>query len=384
MMPAQTPELHLVLSTRDGRTRFHLGEIIDLDLAYSSSSSESGKYLLLTMPSKIKGHAATLTIVPGEYVIDRYRDNGFRNIFPILHANCDGFSSGVGGGCGDCDAELPLSSSPVHFPYSLTAQFQITKAGSYLIRAESDDVILAPLSLTTSQPIPLTSNSLEIEVADDPVWSEEQLQKAITRFENARAEYVRNQWNLVSMDRMESSQIPARIGLQTEMRHAVEAMRVLDTETSLRKAVQLYNQVEPDDNFFTGILWEAIVQSKHRALAIQLLSARIVDPDFGVSTGLLDQLTAMELENQYPDAFSRDDRDYRVQIFPSARQILQEHVLAFGDSLAEKNAESFALSLETFKIYASEQFCTDEPLIPNATTRQILKSVQALDAGPAQ
>jgi hypothetical protein len=119
-------------------------------------------------------------------------------------------------------------------------------------------------------------------------------------------------------------------------------------------------------------------------LAIKLLTERIVEPDFAVSKDLLDQLTAMEVESQVPDAFSRGDDDYRRELYPSARQILQEHLLALGDSLPDKAPESLAVSLETFRTYANEHFCTDEPLLPAATTRQMLKAVQELDAEPIQ
>lgn len=382
-IPAQPPDLHLVLSTKEGHTQFHLGEIIDLDVGYSSSTP--GKYLLVTLPSKIHGHSARLTVTPGQHVIDRSKDNGMRNIDPILHANCGtGFSGGVGSGCGDCDAELPLTSSPVHYPYSLTTQFQITEPGSYIVQAKSDDVIVAPLIVETSKPIQLTSNSVQIEVTDDPVWSEEELQKATTRFENARTKYVDGGWASISADSVKNSPGFEQIQLQFEMQGAVETMRVLDTEASLTKIVQLYNGVESNPDYYTHVLLEAIIQSKHRRLAIKLLSERIADPDFAVSKDLLDQLTAMELENQIPDAFSRDDDDFQRQLYPSARQILQEHILALGDSLQNKNAEAFASSLKTFKLYANEQFCTDEPLIPNATTRQMLKAVQAPDTQVAQ
>jgi hypothetical protein len=121
----------------------------------------------------------------------------------------------------------------------------------------------------------------------------------------------------------------------------------------------------------------AIIQSKHRALAIKLLSARIVEPDFAVTTVVLEQLTAMGLESKFPDAFSRGDDDFRRQLYPPARQILQEHVLALGNSLPDKDEASFPSSTKTFKIYAREQFCTGQPLVPSSASRQVLRGVHA-------
>src|SRR5215471_7902336 len=124
----QPSDLHLVLTTKDGRTQFRLGEIIELDLAYSSDVP--GKYLLLSQPEKIKGHSARTIVSPSEHVIDRFKDSGNRSVHAILHVNCKwGHGGGIGSGSGCGAGALPLRATPIRFPYALTNQFQITDAG---------------------------------------------------------------------------------------------------------------------------------------------------------------------------------------------------------------------------------------------------------------
>lgn len=141
----QPSELHFVLSTKDGHTQFHLGEVIEMEEAYSADSPD--KYLLLSLPAKLQGgHWAQVRMRPERHVIDRTRDAGGRSAYSILHVNCFvGVGGGFGGGCADCDGAYPLKAAPIHFPYVLTGQFQIMEAGHYFIQAEAASVVRAPL-----------------------------------------------------------------------------------------------------------------------------------------------------------------------------------------------------------------------------------------------
>jgi hypothetical protein len=107
------PDLHYAIATKDGRTLFHLGEAIEIEESYSADNPQ--KYLLLSLPQQVKGHAAHVTVEPSSGVIDRVQDNGKRNANSILQANClYGLGGGIGGGCGDCDSRRSLSPHPNH------------------------------------------------------------------------------------------------------------------------------------------------------------------------------------------------------------------------------------------------------------------------------
>jgi hypothetical protein len=368
----QAPDLSFVLRVKDGRTQFHLGEIIEMDEAFSSSAS--GKYLLLSLPKKINGgHSAEFKVTPGQNAIDRARDGGKRSAFMVLHANCDGV--GVGGsfgGCADCDTEFPLKSSAIHFPYSLTEQFQITEPGHYVIQAEAANVVLAPLDLERSTPISLVSNTIQIDVVEDLAWSQAKLDDAVARFEASRASYVSGGWSLLLSQDLSPKDLHATMDLQWKMQSAAEIMRVLDTEDSLREIVKRYDGAAQNPDYYNHVLFRGIIQSKHHTLAIQLLADRMLAPDFSVSRDLIDQLTAMTLENQFPGALA-EDRDSNLRFYPSARQILYDYILRLGKSLPNKNESALDTSLATFKTYAREDFCTGTPLILDVSFNHMIQ-----------
>jgi hypothetical protein len=378
---AQPSDLHFQLGTKDGRTEFHLGEIIDLEEAYSSDAP--GKYLLLSLPAKLSGgHSAEVRMRPDEHVIDRTRHPGYRSANSVLNVNCSGISGGIGGGCADCDHVWPLKSAPIRFPFGLSAQFQIMEPGRYVIHAEAANVVLAPLSLENSVPISLTSNTVEIVIVDDPLWSREKLEEAVTSFETAHSQYLGKGLDALAADQLNPERHEAQISLQWKMQSSAEIMRVLDTEESLTEIVRRYDGATQNPDYFNHVLLSGITQSKHQALAVKLLRARILEPDFSVSKELIDQLTAMALENQYPGSLAADDIDSRRRYYPEARRILNDYILALGKSLSEKGEHALGPSLATFKWYAKEDFCSGEPLIPGATFERTLRQVRAFDSEP--
>jgi hypothetical protein len=365
--------LSFVLSVKDGRTQFHLGEIIEMDEAFSSNAP--GKYLLLSLPKRIKGgHGTEVKVTPGQNAIDRTRDGGHRSAFMLLHANCDGgVGGGVSGGCGGCDNELPLKASAIHFPYTLTEQFQITEPGHYVIQAEAANVVLAPLDLERSTPISLVSNAIEIDVVQDQAWSQGKLDDAIARFEAARASYFGGGWNQRSPQDLSPKDLNVSTDLAWKMHSAAEIMRVLDTEDSLREIVKRYDGAPQNPDYYNHVLFRGIIQSKHHSLAIQLLADRMLAPDFSVSRDLIDQLTAMTLENQFPGALA-EDRDSNRRFYAAARQILYDYILRLGNSLPNKNESALDTSLATFRTYGKEDFCTGTPLIPDTSFNHLIQS----------
>ena len=372
----QPSDLHLVLTTKDGRTQFHLGEIIELDLAYSSDVP--GKYLLLSRPQMIKGYPARTIISPTQHVIDRFKDEGHRSVFAILRVNCKwGTGSGSSGSCGDCDGALPLGATPIRFPYSLTHQFQITEAGSISLQVEAASVVVAPLDLGTSRPIPFTSNALEITIVDDPSWAHRRLEQVISALETAHSKYAAAGWEMVPENDMPIVQRGKRWDLELEMRQAAETMRVLDTEESLAEAVKLYDGTLQNPDHY--VLWNAIIQSKHQELAVRLLAARIVDPDFAVTPDLLDQLTAMALEVRFPGSLASQDEGSLRRYYPATRKLLQDYVLDVGRSLEEKRSGALESSLQAFKRLGKEDFCDGRPLIPEGAFNQMMRAVKAFD-----
>ena len=376
----QPADLHYQLATADGRTVFHLGEIIELEETYSSEVSD--KYLLLSQPKKVHGHGAQMTIDPNHGVIDRVLDEGIRSVESIMHANCGGVGGGIWGGCFDCDTQWRLSPSPVKIPFNLTRQFQITEPGHYFLQTKANNVVVSPTAEQLSRPITLTSNVLEIEVIEDPVWSRQTLAAAVEQFNKAEVRHVSHGWDKLPMSQMGAKGIGERINLEGEMQRAAEEMKVLDTEESLAEIVRRYDGANIGWDYYRYILYAGIIQSKHRSLAIDLLSERILQPDFWVSERVIDQLTAMKLQSQFPTALDGNEASHRKRFYPEARRILHDYVLAVGKSLADKDSNAYAPSLNVFNMYAHQDYCTDKPLISRNDLQEISRQIGTYEPNP--
>ena len=375
VLASQPPDLHYRLTAKDDRKIFRLGEIIELDETYSASIPD--KYLMLSFPQKINGHDTKIVVGPSKGVIDRIQDPGDRSAFSVLHINC---GSGVGGGIGGGteDYAWPIKAAAVHFSRILTQQFQFIQPGHYSLQAIAAKIVLAPLT-EHSAPISLASNVLEIEVVDDPVWSQETLLAAMDQFDRAHKEYVAQGWDNLPIEKIWADDSGKQMNLRMEIQKAAETMKLLDTEDSLAEIVRRYDGVHTGLDFYRHVMFSGIVQSKHQSLAVSLLSQRMLDPDFAASPLFIDQLTAMTLQDRFPQAFASDNSATRQGLYPEARELLHDYVLALGKSLQNKTALAFEPSMQAFRYYALKDFCTGQLLIPENTVQAIMRQTGTPD-----
>ncbi len=363
--------LSFVLTTKNDQRLFHLGEMIEIEEAYSSSIPS--QYSLLQNPQRVEGGSpSTLTIVPSAEVIDRVHQTGRVSADTILYSRCVGIGIGSGGGtgCGDCDGVYKLGIEPLQFPYILNYRLAITVPGDYTIQARAANVVSTS---DVSKPIPVTSTELKVKIVRDNDWSHQQLRSAVDRFERAKRKYLLNGWN-------PSDPGPGEVVQQTEtaleMEKSVEIIRFLDTEESLREAVRLFDG-SPRVAMYENALWEAILESSHRDLAVPLLASRMVDDDFLASVNFIDTLTAMTIQIEEPIAFDRADLSSREQLNPRTLDILRGYLLALGHSLSSKRSGARELGIATFEHYSANEYCTGEPLIEKRLADKILLQVQS-------
>jgi hypothetical protein len=359
---ANPPGLAFMLATTSHQKTFHLGEKIEIVEAYSSSVP--GMFSLFQNPLRVEGGAdSSLAISPDTGVIDRVHNDGKVGAADILNANCMG-GTGGGGGCGDCDAIFRLNSVPVRFPYLLNQRLAITAPGHYRIQARAANVAL---SNDLTKPIPIISTALEIDVVRDDQWSYQQLQLAVDRFDKARRKYLLKRW---SPDVTDPTEAAEQLEVATEIENSAEIIRFLDTEDSLQQAVRLFDG-EPRVALYENPLLTTILESSHRDLAVSLLATRMADDDFIVSADFIDTLTAMTIQLEQPIVFERHDRSSRQQLNPRTLEILRRYVLALGRSLPDKQMRAREQGMATFERYASEEYCTGEPLIEKRVADQI-------------
>jgi hypothetical protein len=368
----QPSDLHYEIAIQNGRTLFHLGEAIEIEESYSADAA--GKYLLLGLPQQFNGYLAKVAITPSSGVIDRIQDNGKRSADSILLSNClYGHGEGIGSGCGDCDSRRPLSQSPIRLQLNLTRQYQITQPGHYSIQTRAANVVRQPMQ--SNIPITLTSNTLEIDVIEDQQWSNEALAATVEQFDQAQAKYLFHGWDKLPMGQMRTEGIGERVNLEAEIQKAAEKMKLLDTEESLAEIVRRYDGANIGSDYYRYILFDGIIQSKHKSLAINLLSERMLQPDFWVSEHVIDQLTAMRLLSQFPTALDSDEASSQKQFYPTARRILHDYVRVLGKSLAEKDFNAYGPSLNAFNSYARKTYCTGKPLISKSEMQAIHQQI---------
>jgi hypothetical protein len=90
----------------------------------------------------------------------------------MLNAPCGGIGGGLGSGCGDCDAEYPLTETALSFgvvPLNTHVTFRTPgtytcEASSAVITTASRDEKIRPALLVNSNPVSLT-------IVNDPGWA---------------------------------------------------------------------------------------------------------------------------------------------------------------------------------------------------------------------
>lgn len=177
------------------------------------------------------------------------------------------------------------------------------------------------------------------------------------------------------MDQMRSEGIGERLNLEGEMQRAAETIKLLDTGESLTELIRRYDGANVASPYYRHILFDGIIQSKHRPLAIDLLSERMLQPDFWVSAQVIDQLTAMKLQGEFPEAFEGNDPSHQKRFYPEVRRILHDYVLAVGKSLAEKDSNAYVPSVNVFNLYARQDYCTGMPLISTSEMQSINQQI---------
>lgn len=143
----------------------------------------------------------------------------------------------------------------------------------------------------------------------------------------------------------------------------------LDTADSLATEVKGFDgRSHGWDNEF----WKAIQDSSHPEEALRLMTSRMQEPDFQVSTNVLELLASSELRMEVPDAFhGGTPATYHAQ----AVEKLRKYVRLLGSSLSLKNHNVLPESVKTYRIFAEEQYGERQSLISTEEQNQSLAAI---------
>jgi hypothetical protein len=102
------------------------------------------------------------------------------------------------------------------------------------------------------------------------------------------------------------------------------------------------------------------------------MADRVQEPDFEISTGVLEWLASSELRMEVPDAFqSGTPATYHAQ----AVEKIRKYVRLLGGSLSQKDSTVLSESVKTYRMLAEQKYCERQSLISTEEQDQVLAGV---------
>jgi hypothetical protein len=347
------PDVILTLEMVGGQHQFRLGELIPITFAYSTTTV--GKYLRVPSDKLAAGRPLEVSCSPAVEPASRQPSPSDVLTFEqMLHASCGGVGGGIGSGCGDCDGELPLTTIPVGFgilPLNLYMRFR--QPGRYTCEASSAEITAAPRDEKVRSALLVKSNPISLTIVDDRAWSHAALVSySIAYDRSCQADDVPRYATLQCLD-------------------MAERITYLDTPESLAAEVKRFDG--RNHGWHNGF-WDAIRLSSYPSEAVRLMTSRMQEPDFQVSTATIEWLASTELRLETPDAFLNGTAaDYHDQ----AVKKLRKHVRLLGSSVSSKNAAVISESIKTYRWFSEQDYCERQPLIPKDEQDRVFAELNA-------
>ncbi len=346
--PVPAPaDVILNIATEGDQHQFHLGELIPFRFSYSATIP--GTYIRVSRSEKlIAGHGLEVTCTPPAESAGRPPSIAVTaNRFEEMLNSCGGFGGGFGGGCGDCDYDHVLTTAPLSFGGSrLNTYVRFRAPGRYTCVAASADITTAAADEKIRSALLVKSNPMDLAIIDDPVWGH----SAAISYAEAYDQLCRVED--VQKIPFQCFEIAARI-------------TYLDTPESLSTEVRFFDGRNRWGNGF----WEAIQRTSYPVDAVRLMTNRMQDPDFEVTTTTLEWLASWDLRIEWPDAFETSSpATYHSQAVEKVRELVR---LA-GSSLSKKKSDVLRESVKTYALFSGQEYCDGRPLIPKQERNQVL------------
>lgn len=264
---AQQDGVSFTISFSDGISRFHVGEVIPIELSFRA-------------------------LVPDAYDMEtRNYDRSGRLNIEQFHVTPPGrdplrnyYSTGAffGGGLG---GQRALTSEPQVMDEDLNEWVALDKPGHYSVYVTSGRV--ARRGAQKDEPVQLQSNALEFDiVAADPAWQQETLSSVVTTL------------GMGSSTREEKSA-------------ALRVLRFLDTPESVRELVQLLGSDNSDNSDWNEI--GGLAGSHYQSLVVRELEQQMNNPDIGLTGSYLYILTKLKVQLDEPPLPPYPEKDAQAQ-----------------------------------------------------------------------
>ena len=351
--PPASSEVGLRFEIEGNSRQFHLGELIPVKWSYTAQTP--GIYVWVSQSGKLaEGRPLEISCSPAaESVSKATRSVDATTFDQTLIAPCGGVAGGGGGGCVDCDGEQPLTTTPLSFGFvPLNMYVRFRTPGKYACDASSADVTASGQDEKIRPALLVKSNSIELTILNDPAWAH-----------SAAISYAGAYEKLCSGDVIAEGHL-------LQCFDVAQRITYIDTADSLATEVKWFDgRSHGWDNGF----WDAIQRSSQPDEALRLMTSRMQEPDFQVSDWVMQWLTSSDLKLEVPDAFQGGSP---ATYHALAVEKLRKYVRLLGSSLSKKNPTVLAENIKTYRKFADQRYCEEEPLIPEDELNGVLAGLE--------
>jgi hypothetical protein len=296
--------VQLRVSTRS--TTFYEGEVIPLDLAFSSTTPKRYFFNNASYDRSGRMNHEDFIVEPKEGTRD-----------PLsLFFNSIGLHMAGGLSGGDF-----LSATPTHMHLNLNEWVSLERPGTYRLRIVSHRVTDHPTndSPYSGEPLPVQSNSIELKIiAPDASWQAAQLAG------------IRQVLNSEVLNR----EPPTGSSATSELRQAaLTRLRYLGTEEAAR---EMARRLGGEDNNGDFECMFGLIGSPHRSAGLEEMNRLFDNPDFPVSQLFLTTMAILPLD----PAESRETLEAKRE---ANRHALNERLMS---ALLHKRGKALAISLD--------------------------------------
>jgi hypothetical protein len=267
------PDVRLEVSTRGGQTTFCVGEVIPLELSFTSSTPKKYELDMASYDRSGRLNAEKFTVVPAD---------GWVDPLDLYFRAWGGF---IGGGIRGIGI---LSEQPSMIHEALNEWIRFDKPGVYGVTVRSTRVRPAERSLTRNE-VPVVSNELRLTITNaTPEWQADTLAEAQAVLKSS------------------TPNRPGSAGTAEHRQEAVNTIRYLGTPEAARVMARLQ---EPAYRF-------GLAASPSRASGLEEMKRLLKDPDTAIDTDFLQVMSMLALPDgpgqrwaervQLEKAFRRD------------------------------------------------------------------------------
>ena len=303
------PGLSFMIRLAGARREFRQGEVIRLEMSFSSSLPKKYEMSLQTWDRSGRLRLDEFHIDPADGFSDPMYDH---------------FNSGLGmmgGGGGGVEA---LDEKPQLITYDLNEWFRFDKPGKYRLYVASPRVSAIKKHAQTGGVI-LTSNAVEFEITPpDRAWQEGELKRVIKALD--------------AKDRNADRQTACR------------ALRFLGSEAAVAELIRRYG--DSDDGCYFEY-YAGLIGSPHRDFVIEKMESRLALPDQPVPNGWLDllaRLVTISRSSEWEQSVSSDGLrpagywERRMTFYEQARSKYAEQL---ARAIPQKIGRARAISVKT-------------------------------------